>query len=138
MEDCVGIVREEDELKQGVERLEALKPRVAQVKAPGASQYNPGWHEAIALKSLLVSSEAVARAALLRKESRGAHTRVDYEGERDEWLKYNIVIRKGGADGEMQVEKIERPAPTPYLAEIANAKIEDLEAGKVGANAPED
>jgi succinate dehydrogenase / fumarate reductase flavoprotein subunit len=79
----------------------------------------------------------VARAALMRKESRGAHTRLDYEGERDDWLKVNVVIRRGN-DGEMQVEQVQRPDPVPYLKEIANAKIEDLEAGKVGASAPND
>jgi succinate dehydrogenase / fumarate reductase flavoprotein subunit len=135
MEDCVGIVREEEELKQGVSRIEALKERVKNVKAPGASQYNPGWHEAIAMKSLMVTSEAVARAALIRKESRGAHTRIDYEGERDEWVKVNIVIRKG-AGGEMECEQVQRPEPVAYLKAIANAKIEDLESGKVGADAP--
>ncbi|HWA77613.1 MAG TPA: fumarate reductase/succinate dehydrogenase flavoprotein subunit [Polyangiaceae bacterium] len=137
MEDCVGIVREEEELKQGVSRLEALKERVKNVKAPGASQYNPGWHEAIAMKSLMVTSEAVARAALIRKESRGAHTRIDYEGERDEWVKVNIVSRKG-KDGQMETEQYQRPEPVDYLKAIANAKIEDLESGKVGADAPND
>ena len=137
MEDCVGIVRVEDELKDGVNRIDALKERVKNVKANGSSQYNPGWHEAISMGSLMVSAEAVARAALMRKESRGAHTRIDYEGERDEWLQYNIVIKKG-ADGQMQVEKEQRKDPPAYLKEIANAKIEDLEAGKVGQNAPAD
>ena len=119
------------------EELEALKERVKNVKAPGASQYNPGWHEAIAMKSLMVTSEAVARAALIRKESRGAHTRIDYEGERDEWVKVNIMIRKG-AGGEMECEQVQRPEPVAYLKAIANAKIEDLESGKVGADAPND
>jgi succinate dehydrogenase / fumarate reductase flavoprotein subunit len=137
MEDCVGIVRQEDELKEGVDRIHALKERVKNVKANGTSQYNPGWHEALSMRSLMVSAEAVARAALMRQESRGAHTRIDYEGERDEWLKYNIVCR-AGKTGEMEVEKVERGAPTPYLKEIANAKIEDLESGKVGHDAPAD
>ncbi len=137
MEDCVGIVRVEDELKDGVNRIQALKERVKNVKANGSSQYNPGWHEAISMGSLMVSAEAVARAALMRQESRGAHTRLDYEGERDEWLQYNIVIKKG-ADGQMQVDKEQRKEPPAYLKEIANAKIEDLEAGKVGQNAPAD
>src|SRR5690606_39587076 len=95
MEDCVGIVRTEEELKDGISRIEALKERVKNVKAHGSSQYNPGWHEAIAMTSLVTAAEAVARAALVRKESRGAHTRLDYEVERDEWLLYNILIRKG-------------------------------------------
>lgn len=137
MEDCVGIVRQETELLDGIRRLEALKERVKNVKAQGSSQYNPGWHEAIAMRSLMLSAEAVARAALVRKESRGAHTRLDYEGERDEWLKVNVVIRRAPS-GEMQVETEERPDPPPYLKQIANAKIEDLEAGIVGRDAPDD
>ena len=87
--------------------------------------------------SLLVTSEAVARSALMRQESRGGHTRIDYEGEREEWVKCNIVCRKG-SDGQMEVEKVMRPAPVKYLEEIANSKIEDLESGKVGADAPND
>ncbi|HLV68226.1 MAG TPA: fumarate reductase/succinate dehydrogenase flavoprotein subunit [Polyangiaceae bacterium] len=137
MEDCVGIVRTEEELKDGISRIEALKERVKNVKAHGSSQYNPGWHEAIAMTSLVTAAEAVARAALVRKESRGAHTRLDYEGERDEWLRYNIVIRKGRG-GEMEVEQVERPEPPAYLKEIAYSTLEDLESGKVGANAPND
>jgi succinate dehydrogenase / fumarate reductase flavoprotein subunit len=89
------------------------------------------------MRSLLVTAEAVARSALLRQESRGAHTRIDYEGERDEWVKYNIICRKA-PDGHMEVEKILRPPPVKYLEEIANSKIEDLESGKIGADAPND
>src|SRR5688572_20184877 len=137
MEDGVGIVRTEEELKQGISGIEALLERAKNMKAHGTSQYNPGWHEALSMKSLLVVSEAVARSALIRKESRGAHTRIDYEGERDEWLKYNIVCRKG-SDGHMEVEQLERSAPPKYLSDIANSKIEDLESGKVGADAPND
>jgi succinate dehydrogenase / fumarate reductase flavoprotein subunit len=137
MEDCVGIVRQEDELREGVSRIEALNERVKNVKANGSSQYNPGWHEAIAMRPLMISSEAVARAALMRRESRGAHTRIDYEGEREDWVKVNIVIRKAST-GEMEVEKVERPEPVAYLKQIANATIEDLESGRVGSDAPND
>lgn len=133
----VGIVRTGKELEDGIERLGALKRRVANVKAHGQSQYNPGWHEALSLGPMLLVSEAVARAAHMREESRGAHTRLDFEGERDEWLKYNVVIRRG-ADGELTATKVERTEPPRYLADIARAAIEDLEAGKVGADAPED
>lgn len=137
MEEYVGIVRVEDELKTGVDELEVLQKRVAKVKANGASQFNPGWHEALSMRNLIITSQAVAKAALIRQESRGAHTRIDYEGEQEEWLKYNIVTRMG-KDGEMVTEKIERPAPPKYLKEIAYATIEDLESGKVGKDAKED
>ena len=133
----VGIVRERQELSRGLEELQALKQRVKNVKAEGASQYNPGWHEALSLESLVICSEAVALAAHLREESRGAHTRVDFENERPEWLKYNIVISKG-PDGQPRVEKVERKPPPDYLRQIAEANVDELEAGKVAADAPED
>ena len=130
-------MRSKQELERGIEELQTLKKRVAGVKADGASQYNPGWHEALSLPSLLITSEAVALAAHMREESRGAHTRIDFENERPEWLKYNIVITKG-QDGRPRVEKVERKPPPDYLKEIADANIDDLEAGKVGAGARED
>jgi len=128
----VGIVRTKVELEKGIEELQTLKASAKDVRAPGASQYNPGWHEALALRSLLITSEAVARAALLREESRGAHTRLDFPGERPECLAYNVVTKKG-RDGEMHIEKVARPKAPEHLAAIANAKIEDLESGLVGA-----
>ena len=85
------------------------------------------------MRSLLVTAEAVARAALMREESRGAHTRIDYEGERDEWVKYNIVMPQAARTARWRSRRSKRGAPTPYLVAIANAKIEDLESGKVGA-----
>jgi succinate dehydrogenase / fumarate reductase flavoprotein subunit len=137
MEECVGIIRNGKELEDGIGRLSRLGERVANVKADGASQYNPGWHEALSMKSLLIVSEAVARAAAMRTESRGAHTREDFEGEDEAWLRWNVVVRKG-KDGRMEVEKVERAEPPKYLEEIGYSKIEDLEAGTVGADAPED
>jgi succinate dehydrogenase / fumarate reductase flavoprotein subunit len=131
---CCGIVRTGEELKECLDGLDVLKGKAAKVKAHGASQYNPGWHTAIDLGNLLLVSEAVTKAALMREESRGAHTRNDFPGERDEWLKYNIVISKA-ADGTMNVEKVERPPAPQLLSDIANAKIEDLESGKVGKDA---
>jgi succinate dehydrogenase / fumarate reductase flavoprotein subunit len=133
MHENVGIVRTGEQLQHGIAALEELKSEANAAKAPGSSQYNPAWHEALSLRSLMITSEAVARAALVREESRGAHTRLDFEGEREEGLRYNVVIRKG-ADGRMSVEKVERPEPPPHLAAIANATLEDLESGKVGGD----
>jgi succinate dehydrogenase / fumarate reductase flavoprotein subunit len=134
MGNYVGIVRTGEELEKGIAAIGELAREAETVKAQGSSQYNPGWDEALALRSLLIASEAVARAAHTREESRGAHTRLDFEGEREEWLAYNVVIRKA-KDGSMEVEKVKRPEPPAALAEIAYADIEDLEAGKVGAGA---
>jgi succinate dehydrogenase / fumarate reductase flavoprotein subunit len=129
----VGIVRKQDELETAIAELEELKVEAKTLKAPGASQYNPGWHEALAMRSLLITSEAVTRAALMREESRGAHTRLDFPGESAEWVKYNVIVKRG-ADGAMEIEKRPKPEGPAALVAIANAKIEDLEAGKVGAD----
>jgi succinate dehydrogenase / fumarate reductase flavoprotein subunit len=126
MGEHVGIVREGAELEAGIAKIETLKEKAAKVKAHAAPQLNPGWHEAIDLHSLLITAEAVARHAHMRQESRGAHTRIDFEGERDEWLDYNIVSRKG-EDGKMEVEKIKRPDPPEELENIANSSLEALE-----------
>src|ERR1043165_2944911 len=99
-----NIVRTGPELAAGIEKLQPLKERAKNVKAHGASQYNPGWHQALSIRSMLITSEAVSRAAHMREESRGGHYRIDFEAERDEWLKYQIIITKG-ADGEMKIEK---------------------------------
>ncbi len=128
----VGIVRKKDELEQAVRELDELKAEAATMRAPGTSQYNPGWHEALSMRALLVTSEAVTRAALMREESRGAHTRLDHPGESAEWVQYNVIVKKS-ADG-MEIEKRLRPDGPAHLVAIANAKIEDLESGKVGAD----
>ena len=125
MQDKVGIIRERGELLEAIDGLQALKSEVGRVKAHGSSQYNPGWHEAISLKSLMICSEAVAKAALLREESRGAHTRIDFEGEREEWGKYNIVVRKGN-EGPV-ADKVLRTAPDPELVRVARLTMDELE-----------
>jgi succinate dehydrogenase / fumarate reductase flavoprotein subunit len=132
MDRYVNIVRERAELETALVELENVRREVDQVKAPGASQYNPGWHEAIALRSLLITAEAVTRAGLMREESRGAHTRTDFPGERDEWGQYNVIVRRG-ADGRMEVQKEKRPDPPKELAAIAYATLADLEGGAPGA-----
>ncbi len=122
----VGIIRSKDELNEGIRQLERIKEKYKTVKAKGTSQFNPGWHEALGLRNLLITAEAVARAALLREESRGAHTRSDFPGEQDDWLKYNIVSTKG-RDGKMQLNKVERPSPNANLERIAKSTIDVLE-----------
>lgn len=130
MQANVGIIRTRAELETAVTELGRLRERADRVKAHGTSQYNAGWHEALDLRSLLCVSEAVTRAALMREESRGAHTREDYPGERDEWLKVNVLVAKGPG-GEMTLRAVERPPGPPELVAIAHAALEDLE-GKNG------
>jgi succinate dehydrogenase / fumarate reductase flavoprotein subunit len=126
----VGIVRTDAELRKAVEELGRLKIEAARAKAPGAAQYNAAWHEALDLGSLLITAEAVTRAALVRQESRGAHTRVDFPGERDDWQKVNVIVRKD-REGRMETQVVQRAEPPKALAAIAFAKIEELEAGRV-------
>ena len=104
MQDKVGIVRTEDELLEAIDAIEALKVKAQSVSAPGNRQYNPGWHTALDLQNLLTVSEAVARSAVLRKESRGAHTRDDYPDKDESFSSFNHVVRKS-PDGEMQVTR---------------------------------
>ncbi|MED5317484.1 MAG: fumarate reductase/succinate dehydrogenase flavoprotein subunit [Candidatus Neomarinimicrobiota bacterium] len=126
MQNSVGIVRTKELLSEGIEKLENLKLSYKDVKANGASQYNPGWHEALALRNLIITAESVARSALMREESRGAHTRVDFPGEQVEWLDFNVVISKA-KNGNMQTGKVAREKPDEELERIANLSIESLE-----------
>ena len=124
----VNIVRTADGLKRAIESLEELKPKLANIYAAGSSQYNPGWNQALSMRPMVMVAEAVARAALIREESRGAHTRLDFEGEREEWGNINIMICQN-TDGSMDARKVGRNSPPDHLAKIAYSNLEDLEGG---------
>jgi succinate dehydrogenase / fumarate reductase, flavoprotein subunit len=111
MQDLVGIVRTESEMEQALDKIEHLRMRAERAGIAGNREYNNGWHTAIDIGNMLIVSEAVTRAALLRKESRGAQFREDFPNKDAEWGKYNIVIRRG-ANGEMEVGKRALP-PIP-------------------------
>ena len=104
MQDLVGIVRRESEIVRALEAIQHLKERARRVGVTGNREYNPGWHTALDLGNLLTISEAVARAALERKESRGGHFRDDYPQKDSAYGSFNIVIRKG-VDGSMQLAR---------------------------------
>jgi len=103
MQSLVGIVRTESDLKEGLEIIEKLKSKATTIRVEGNREYNPGWHTALDLHNLLTISEAIARCAVMRKESRGAHFRLDYPEKTDEFAGVNMVIKKD-SDGRMQVE----------------------------------
>ena len=92
----VGIARSEDDLKTALAKLEEFRARVARVGIEGNRQYNPGWSTAIDLRNLLTVSEAVTRAALERRESRGAHTRVEYPDSDKQLGTVDVVVRRDG------------------------------------------
>ena len=117
MQDLVGIVRQEKEMLQALDRIEELKAHAEHVGVSGNREYNPGWHTALDLENLLTVSEMVTLAALERKESRGAHFRDDYPAKDDKFGSLNIVIRKGSG-GEMQVLGEPIPPMPPELKQI--------------------
>jgi len=104
MQELVGIVRNEAEMLRALEEIERLKARAGHVGVVGHREYNPGWHTALDLTNLLTVSEAVTRAAIERKESRGAQFREDYPEKDPAYGAFNIVVRKG-ADGRMELER---------------------------------
>jgi succinate dehydrogenase / fumarate reductase flavoprotein subunit len=104
MQELVGIVRREEEIRRALEGLKKLRERARKVSVTGNREYNPGWHTALDLQNLLTVSESVARAALERKESRGGHFRDDFPDKDPSYSKFNIVIRRGQS-GEMQVTR---------------------------------
>ena len=93
MQSLVGLIRTERELEEALRKLEALKARAKRVRVEGGRTYNPGWHTALDLRSLLAVAECCALAALERKESRGGHTRDDHPYTDDQWGKVNVVLR---------------------------------------------
>jgi succinate dehydrogenase / fumarate reductase flavoprotein subunit len=92
----VGIARSADDLETALVRIEELRARAARVGIEGHRQYNPGWSTALDLRNLLTVSEAVTRAALERRESRGAHTRVEYPDSDKQFGTLNVVVRRQG------------------------------------------
>jgi succinate dehydrogenase / fumarate reductase flavoprotein subunit len=108
MQELVGIVRREEEMRRALDGLKALQERARKVSVTGNREYNPGWHTALDLQNLLTVSEIVARAALERKESRGGHFRDDFPEKDPAYGKFNIVVKRG-PNGEMQV--VREPIP---------------------------
>jgi len=103
----VGIARSEEDLKTALAELAKLRGRAAHAAADGNRQFNPGWHVALDLHNLLTVSEAVARAALARRESRGAHTRVEFPDLDKHFAAVNVICRRR-ADG---MDVVEEPLP---------------------------
>jgi succinate dehydrogenase / fumarate reductase flavoprotein subunit len=118
MQDLVGIIRNETELKAALDKIHELENKVESVSIEGHRQYNPGWHLAIDLHNMLLVSESVARAALERKESRGGHTRDDYPmTDNTFWGKLNLIVELG-PDGHPGIRQQPLPVPPPELAAL--------------------
>src|SRR5882672_6238624 len=113
MQKLVCLIRTESEMKEALTKIEALKARAAKVRVEGGRAYNPGWHTALDLASLLTVAEGCTLAALERKESRGGHTRSDHPYTDDTWGKVNVVLRL--KDGRVQVSREPLPEMPPEL-----------------------
>ncbi|MFC7495120.1 MULTISPECIES: fumarate reductase/succinate dehydrogenase flavoprotein subunit [unclassified Nocardioides] len=110
MNDLVGIIRTGAELEESLREIEALKVRATAMVVEGHRQYNPGWHLSIDLRNMLLVSEAIAKAALAREESRGGHTRDDFpKTDNEVWGTKNLVVTLDG-DG-TGVDLSEKPLP---------------------------
>jgi succinate dehydrogenase / fumarate reductase flavoprotein subunit len=118
MQDLVGIIRTESELKAALEKIGELRVKIGNLSVEGHRQYNPGWHLALDLHNMLLVSESVARAALERTESRGGHTRDDYPlTDYDFWGKRNVIV-ECDANGQVGVRHQMLPLPPPELAAL--------------------
>ena len=121
MQDLVGIVRAEDEMRQALVGIEKLKERREKISLTGNIDFNPSWHTALDLHNLLNVSEAITLAAIERKESRGGQFRDDYPAKDPEFAKFNFTVKKG-AGGEMQIERV----PIPEMPEELKQIIEEM------------
>jgi succinate dehydrogenase / fumarate reductase flavoprotein subunit len=143
MNDLVGLIRRESEMKTALVELDKLRAREAQVSAAGGRAYNPGWHLALDLRNMLLVSECVAQAALERQESRGGHTREDYPGMSPEWLKINLIC-SAGAQGTVSLKRQPNAAMRTDLLELFDISelkkymTEEELAGLPGAGAAEE
>jgi succinate dehydrogenase / fumarate reductase flavoprotein subunit len=116
MQNLVGIMRTEDELKQSLVEIDKLRERLSHITVTGNRIYNPGWHMAMDLKNILTVSRAVAMAALERRESRGGHARSDFPSYDPELGKVNLVVRN--ENGTMRVVRQPKPEMPPELKQL--------------------
>ncbi len=124
MQADVGIFRDEAGLTAAVAKLDALQERAANARsASSTTAFNPGWHLCRDVRNMLVVSQAVARAALLRHESRGAHSRLDFPAYDDYWSEHNLVVRQA-ADGVVVEPRavVKRPDLEPLIEQRKEAE----------------
>jgi succinate dehydrogenase / fumarate reductase, flavoprotein subunit len=120
MQALVGIVRMESEMQEALTRIQQFKERAARVGVSGHREYHAGWHTALDLRNLLTVSEAIARSAIERKESRGGHFREDYPDKVAEFSTFNIMVRQGSG-GALQISRV----PLPPMPDHLKAVIEE-------------
>jgi succinate dehydrogenase / fumarate reductase flavoprotein subunit len=120
MQSLVGIFRIEADLDEAIDRLGELRARWRNIRVTGGRAYNPGWNLVFELGHLLTVSEAITRSAKQRRESRGAHSRIDFPATDDAgWGDRNSVVRRA-KDGSMDV----RTAALPTMPSELHALLE--------------
>ena len=116
MNDLVGIIRDGQEMKEAIEKLENLKQKTKDIGVDGGKQFNPGWHLSLDLQNMLLVSESIAKSALVREESRGGHTRNDFPTMDKNWRSKHVICSWNGSKIETRIETI---VPMPKeLAEL--------------------
>ena len=121
MQANVGIVRTQNEMIEALNGLDVLRNRAARTFVPGNIDFNPGWHTALDLHNLLIVSEAITRAAIERKESRGGHFRDDFPAKDAEYAKFNYSLKRSEGGG-MEISKI----PIPDMPAELKTIIEEM------------
>jgi succinate dehydrogenase / fumarate reductase flavoprotein subunit len=133
MMEHANLMRDEDSLQEGLEKILEVKERVPNVKAQGSTLFNPGWHAAQDIRYLTQISEIILRTALQRTERRGAQWRLDYDGPSDELGKINFIVKKDG-QGEIDIERREIPPMPEHLSRLfdeeGDAQVPDEHGGE--------
>jgi len=123
MNDLVGIIRKAEEMQQALQRLSELRERAQHLSVEGHRQFNPGWHLALDLRNMVTVSECIARAALLRQESRGGHTRDDFPTMEPVWRQKNLICSVDGTGGISVTEQPMQPMRADLLALFKRAEL---------------
>ena len=124
MNDLVGIIRDGNEMREAITKLEGLKKRAKNVTVQGERQFNPGWHLSLDLENMLLVSESIAKSALVREESRGGHTRNDFPTMDKNWRPKHVITSWNGSSVDTKIESI-----PPMPKELAGL-FEEEELGK--------
>ena len=129
MMEHANLMRTEESLQEGLDKILALKNRLPNIKVGGTRLFNPGWHTSQDARYLILISEIIVRCALERKERRGAQWRLDYDGPDEELGKINFVVKRG-EQGEASIERHEISPMPEHLAELFEGKVADMAGGE--------
>jgi succinate dehydrogenase / fumarate reductase flavoprotein subunit len=121
MQSHVGIFRTEKDLDEAIIRLAELRARWPAIRISGGRAYNPGWGLVYELRNMLIVSEAIARSAKQRRESRGAHSRIDFPEPDEKWAKLNSVVQLAGDT--MKVKTARLPALPNELSQLITKEV---------------